>query len=392
MGLRTLIVTVDPVSSCIGILLHTHISIIAQGVNQYIRLMRRLNLFKKLDHLRLRSNVHVGTETQIFSDSNLLWSSGKKLIIAHCDDEVIVSRELKDQLPTLAMNLDSNPDTHIIYISNLDIGSNLPKCQNFLFIPFIEYHGIYWELYKDHEPADHNKVTKRFLSLNKRADIFRQLLYYKFYHRGWIADNIFSYLCEDRLDGKRFDQDSFVYIQSLIAALDNIEHDSGPCCGIQIEKDELYDRYARGWRKVDPTWLVEKDWYDQTFCSVVIETDAGDAFPNLSEKTFRSIAMEHPLILFSAPGTVSLLSKMGLDIGPLVMGWESNKPNRINHFFNALETINGKSMDELRQERVAMLPQLKVLRREYSKLHGQIEGKEIEIYDQIQSKMIEWGF
>lgn len=354
--------------------------------------MRRLDLFKKLDNLRLNPNVFVGTETQIFADYDIIWAGGKKLIIAHCDDEVILSKGLRENLSTLSLDLMSNPDTFMIYISNLDIEEHLPKIQNFLYIPFIEYHGKYWNLYKDYEPSEPSKVSKRFLSLNKRGDIYRQMLYHKFHDRDWIKDNIFSYLCEDQIDGKKFDRNTFDALQASIELLTHVENKSAPCCGVQIDDDKLYDSYSAGWKKVDPTWLIEKDWYDQTFCSVVIETDAGDQFPNLSEKTFRSIAMQHPLILFSAPGTINLLSKMGIDLDPKMMEWENNKQTRINHFFNALEQINSKSIDELIQDRMAMLPQLKVLRREYSILHGKIEQKEIDIYDQITAKMREWGF
>ena len=303
-----------------------------------------------------------------------------------------MSHGLRNNLTNLGKDLMSNSNVHVILISSYDIQQHLPNLPNFLFIPFYEYHGIYWHLYENTEPADPTKISKRFLSLNKRADIYRQLLYYKFHHMGWIGDNIFSYVCEDQWQGTVLDPVQYRYLHSIAKTFADMQDiiATAPDRGMIIDHDPLLRRYQSNFNGADPTWLAEKSWYDQTFCSIVIETDAGDDQINLSEKAFRCIALQHPMMLFAAPGTTKFLGQIGLDVLFEPLGWHDEGSARLRNFFDKIESLAKLDMPELVSMRHGMQERLEHMRRAYSVLHGRMAGMEAMILDQITAKIESW--
>lgn len=362
-----------------------------------------LPLFKNLHNLTKNTNIKVGTESDIFNNYDLFIktkpaNNEKNLIIAHCFNEVIVSNSLIDRMHDLEKDLENNPNIFLILISCYDIAQSLPKKNNFLFLYFPEYHGIYWNLYKDIEPSSVHTINKKFLSLNKRADIYRQLLYYKFYSAGWLNDSIFSYLGENYLNGNLNDREYFNEIHSMIKTRNEFEvySKSFPNNFAKIDNDYLLDKYTNkiieSNSTVDATWLVNKNWYDLTFCSVIIETDADNLFPNFSEKTFRAISMQHPMYLFSSLPTVQSLKDLGLDLGNEIHKWHTDKPDRFNCLIESLENVVNTSIDDLKLQRIKLQEQLEYLRKQYSNLHGRIEKKEKIIFEKVLAQLQEWGF
>ena len=61
-------------------------------------------------------------------------------------------------------------------------------------------------------------------------------------------------------------------------------------------------------------WIfyVNPLWYDQTFCSLVLES-TDHAPPFLTEKTFKAMAFHHPFMLLGAPGCLTTLRNWGFE-------------------------------------------------------------------------------
>lgn len=345
--------------------------------------VKHLLIFRQLDLLS-NPQILVGTESDIFdSYDEWAYSTNKKLIIAYCHDEVIMSYGLRKQITNLEKDLANNPNIHLIYISMYKYPLPL-NLQNFHFIYFPEWHGIYWDYYKDVEPANTNKIEMKFLSLNKRADVYRQLLYYKFKYENWIDHNIFSYLCEDSLFENLNSCTSFENVDKIIKyRFPNINLPTPNEKSVSIKNDYLLDQYKALLGTGDPTWSINKEWFDKTYCSIVIETDADDNYPNLSEKTFRAIVMQHPLLLFGSEHIKTTLKSLNLDIE---IEWDEG-PNRFNNFLSEIDNIGNTDIDILRKNRIKMMDKLIHLRTEYSKLHGKIEIKEKEILSYVLNQI-----
>jgi len=66
------------------------------------------------------------------------------------------------------------------------------------------------------------------------------------------------------------------------------------------------DDVLQGTRYMHPTW------YDQTYCSVVMETYQ-DQPMHISEKSYKPLAYFHPFLSVSAPGTLQCLREAGFE-------------------------------------------------------------------------------
>ena len=92
--------------------------------------------------------------------------------------------------------------------------------------------------------------------------------------------------------------------------------------------------YQFGWRKkelpiysdhkidINPDRIFEKEWYDQTYFSVVVETTVGSeshlidgTIPDIfvTEKTFKPIAYQHPFLILGLKGTLNFLKNNGFE-------------------------------------------------------------------------------
>lgn len=75
----------------------------------------------------------------------------------------------------------------------------------------------------------------------------------------------------------------------------------------QTLPNDINDAY-QGQRFMDPTW------YDQSYCSVVIETTMRtDACLFVTEKSFKPLAYHHPFLSMSQPGTLKWLGSLGFE-------------------------------------------------------------------------------
>ena len=59
---------------------------------------------------------------------------------------------------------------------------------------------------------------------------------------------------------------------------------------------------------------MHPDWYDQTWCSVVVEASVSDSQPPfVTEKSYKPLAYHHPFVSASSPGTLHRLRSQGFE-------------------------------------------------------------------------------
>lgn len=59
--------------------------------------------------------------------------------------------------------------------------------------------------------------------------------------------------------------------------------------------------------------FVNPNWYDETFCSVVIETRTNHKITWITEKTCKPLAFYHPFLIVTAPGHLAKLKNLGFE-------------------------------------------------------------------------------
>lgn len=93
------------------------------------------------------------------------------------------------------------------------------------------------------------------------------------------------------------------------------------------------------------------DWYDQTYFSVVAETEVlSDRLPIVTEKTFKPIAFEHPFIVLGQPGALSRLRSMGFASFPEVFDEryddETNLEIRVKMVVDQIKNFNPEVLNQ----------------------------------------------
>jgi hypothetical protein len=258
-----------------------------------------------------------------------------------------------------------------------------------------EYHAYYYPLYKDVNVVDAN-VNKKFLSLNKRVSIERWQLYKKFYTDNLLEQSLFSFLGENQLFGSLEHSQA---VNEVDCALQNLTilHPEFACLEtppnmfIQIDNDELLNQYKNTntrSAKVDPTWLGNDYFYQSTFCSVIVETAPSADKPNLSEKTFRSICYGHPFIIIGAANTLLLLRDLGFDTYDDIFDnsydTEHNYGRRILKAFDVIDSIAGKSIDELNNLNAQLFPRRLQNIKNYQKMYQRMLDRSKQLVNELE--------
>lgn len=283
--------------------------------------LRSLDQFKKIHALADKTTV-VLPEEDFFGSldsikSKIESSNNTWTLISHCEDQVSGFQHL-DQIVKLNQLADEHKDRvqiFVISVNKLDLSKNI----HYYFYP--EYHAIYWPLYKSMTPIRPKTVDKLFLSLNKRGDPWRQVMYKKFWRDGLLDKSYFSYLCEDDNYGTLFHEPTWEanrkwadedFIPRFMPELEG----SWPDKFLELDNDSLLATYKSGEFNTDddPTWSADQHLFDSSFCSVIIETDVGNELVNISEKTIRALALGHPILLFGTEGTHQYLKELGFDV------------------------------------------------------------------------------
>jgi len=283
--------------------------------------LRSLDQFKKIHALTDKTTI-VLPEEEFFGSldsikSKLGSSDSNWTLISHCEDQVSGFQHL-DQIVKLNQLADEYKDRvriFVISVNKLNLSENI----HYYFYP--EYHAIYWPLYKSMTPVRPKSIDKLFLSLNKRGDPWRQVMYKKFWQDGLLDKSYFSYLCEDDNYGTLFHEPTWKanrkwadedFIPRFMPELEG----PWPDKFLELDNDSLLETYKSGEFNTDddPTWSADQHLFDSSFCSVIIETDIGNELVNISEKTIRALALGHPILLLGAEGTHQYLKDLGFDM------------------------------------------------------------------------------
>lgn len=247
----------------------------------------------------------------------------------------------------------------------------LSNVKNIHLIPYPEYYAFYYPLYSDFKLTS-GTIDKKFLCLNKRGNLFRQLLYKGFVNHNIIEHSFFSYLGENVFkvdkqrvaDGVMFDEDLYNEIESTIESevsllWPEVMHwVEPPKKFIEIDNDISLSHYKKwtsknGWNTLqqDPSWHINEHLYNSSFCSVVVETSPESPKVNLSEKTIRAIAHGHPMIVIGAQNTVSRLRDLGFDMFDDIIDhcYDSMESpiKRLKYSFESIKKINAIPIHKL---------------------------------------------
>lgn len=365
-----------------------------------------IDLFRYLDSL---NGTHNDGNTIISSNEEVIFKNYNSLrehlftnqcvtIISHCCDIAIVNENYHEIMNQISQDLDTYDNFRFIFITSLPYclpytdSYSLPKHQRFKWIYFPEYNGIYWNLYSDIEPLYPRPVKKHFLSLNKRADLYRQILYYTFSANNWLEKSYFTYLGEDKFKGTLFSKDAVSNIDQIIER-DKYKHllTHTHQQFLNLPNDKLLSDYNNGFNIItepDPTWSVDRGMYNESFCSIVIETDPSSQFINISEKTFRTISIKHPLILFAVPSTYKWLVELGIDYDiffPDCMSWDNGTTpfNRLDNLIDFISKFEQTTLKELEFLTYELDEKLEHIRLQYKHLYNSINQAQDRIVREI---------
>jgi hypothetical protein len=257
-----------------------------------------------------------------------------------------------------------NSKAQLIYysVNNYHAVFNGVKNIEYHWIP--EYHGHYWPIYQNLEIIDKD-ISKKFLCLNKRATIPRWLTYKKFYTDNLLDQSIFSFLGEDQrwgeLENKSIVEHFEVTIKKYYPQFAHLQVPEKMFC--QVDNDQnlttylnqnLFNNYPVDnsvVRPVDPSWMLDHNYYQQTFCSVINETSLDANKPNFSEKTFRAICYGHPFIIIGSQYSLKFLRELGLDTYDDIFDNSydtvADPWHRLLAVFNTIDQVGNKDITEL---------------------------------------------
>jgi len=222
------------------------------------------------------------------------------------------------------------------------------------FFSFL-YQPLIYNYYTDHfQKVELKKNIKfHFLSLNNRASVARQSLYYFFVKFNLIEKSYFSYLGElERSKYKSYDEISEEMLSSHTAWFcKNLDlhklHNNIPFT-IKGDKFEIND------------WSIgDKKYYEDTFCSVVFETYDDQPFPYFTEKIFKPIVFGHPFILHGNPGSLKMLQDLGFQT--FANFWDEDYDSlagnyRLEAIFHLLLEMSTWSVNKLEKLHREILP------------------------------------
>ena len=293
-------------------------------------------------------------------------------------------------------------NTQLIYIHN-DEHPMLHGIKNIHFLYFPEYFAYYYPLYASAK-IEAAKLEKKFLCINKRSSVHRQITYRGFYNDDLLKDSYFSYLGQSGYLGEINDTnsndiikvkahtwvaehwpeaarwtdpaESFVYLD---------DHDKN-----LIDKDFSIWNSNQGFEsgETEPTWILDAKYYQTSFCSVVIETSPSSERINFSEKTVRAIAMGHPLILIGSQGSVKTLREFGFDMYDDILDHSYDQiENDVLRFRKAWDCI--KKISSIPLEELQEISQRLINRRKRNKEH--LRSMYYKMFDRENELALETG-
>lgn len=299
----------------------------------------------------------------------------------------------RDSLLYLQQYFKNRPTSQLIYYS-VNYYTELDNISNVLYRHFPEYHAYYYPLYSNIQIND-SKLTKKFLCLNKRANITRLILYKKFYTDNLIEQSFFSFLGEDHLFGNLESIETVDWAEQIFNELLNLYPEFNKLCTpklpfIRLDNDRSIDAYMQDQtnRHIDPSWILDSTFYQQSFCSVISETSMSSVIPNFSEKTFRAIANGHPFIILGSQGSLEFLKQLGFDTFDDIFdnSYDSvaDEYQRMIAVFNTIDKINSMDLEQLTQIKSQLLPRRLDNARIYQKLYQSMLDKSTVLIQELK--------
>jgi hypothetical protein len=232
------------------------------------------------------------------------------------------------------------------------------------------------------QPISTQQKKLIFLLLNNRASPDRQSLYYFVEKFGLRNSSYFSYL--GNLDRTRFV--SYDQITELIV------DSSGPWFVKNLNTKALNQQIPvtiPGDQFDVNDWTQGQDhYYQDTFCSVVMETFYSESEVCFSEKTFKPIAFGHPFILNCSVGSLAQLQQMGFQtFGNF---WDEDYDQysgtqRLECIFHLMLEINNWSQTRIDSVYNSMMPVLQHNQEHFFKiLPQQFANTKPQLFDTIK--------
>jgi hypothetical protein len=113
--------------------------------------------------------------------------------------------------------------------------------------------------------------------------------------------------------------------------------------------------------EVDATRYIRNEWYDDTYFSIIVETEANVSMYNaeafLTEKTYKAIAFQHPFMVWGHPRSLELLKKQGFETFENLFDEsydvELTDLDRLGIIKNNVKNFERKPYDKLTLEKLA---------------------------------------
>lgn len=290
----------------------------------------------------------------------------------------------------------NNPSKLLVFVSVNNYGDFFKDIKNIKYFWFPEYHSVYYPLYKNFNVNNETNIEKKFLSLNKRADVTRWLLYKKMYTSNLLGDSIFSFLGEDRLNGTLYNAQHIESIKTLLLDICDVvdtardmQLNEPDKMFVTIDNDLLIDTYKiqKQPNNVDPSWEIDVSLYLKTFCSVISETSMEADLPNFSEKTFKALSSGHVIVLLGAQNSLQYLRDLGFDVFDDVLDnsydLEPDYYKRLVKVFTVIDAISQKSVEELNVLKHSLKQRRENNIKQYQLLYQQMLDKNSSYITQI---------
>lgn len=208
--------------------------------------------------------------------------------------------------------------------------------------PFIGSLGYEADIVREND-LDGSKRPKHFLSLNRAARQHRYYLLYELVRKNLLDKCIMSFLSPMK--------DDVDHIQKwLLRYCDGIDSKTIKRANkmLPIELDTQQHKDKKGF----PSNQTSKDWYTNSYISIVSETDfISNNYPFNSEKTFRPFVNLHPFIHFGNIGAIQLLHELGFKtFAPYInedYAYEDNKKKRAQLLIKEVERLGNMPLDEI---------------------------------------------
>lgn len=354
----------------------------------------------------------VGSDHEFFAQPDLIKKHidrDNAICIVHC---VFAGTRLKEDQDFLYwiknFYQSTRKNTKLVFI-HCDLYPELSGIEKIKFIHYPEYFSNYYKVFKGYQIDPGAKIQKKFLSLNKRVTMHRQLLYRAFLAQGLMEQSWFSYLGQSTYLGPLEDLDTDNWIDKCINEWLIESEDSHlwpeaaswprpakPWIYIS-ESDETFiktdwnqwnDQEGFGSDREEPSWFPDTHYYRHSFCSVVTETDPISWRINISEKSIRELAYGHPFILIGCRHSVKLLRNLGFDMFDDIIdhGYDDieNDILRFKAAWDSVLKINRYSLDDLQTINCNLTSRRQKNIEHLAQMYDQKFQKELEIAKELE--------